>query len=270
MLSHLHLDHPGGLEYFRGRDVPVYVQGEELKRAFYAIATGEDVGAYIRGATTREGLRLSCSTVSADIRVSLSTPRPPLSSPSDMSISTNQLKSGNHVEVDGTVYKVIEFQHVNPGKGAAFVRTKLRRASDGAVIDKTFRAGEKLRSVRSEAQKMQFLYADGDGAHFMNAETYDQIALPADALKDALKWVKAGDQVDILFIDDKPNDVQVPGSADLEVTETEPGLRGDTASGGGTKPATLETGVVVQVPLFISEGETIRVDTREGRYLSRA
>ena len=187
-----------------------------------------------------------------------------------MSISTNQLKSGNHVEVDGTVYKVIEFQHVNPGKGAAFVRTKLRRASDGAVIDKTFRAGEKLRSVRSESRKMQFLYADGDGAHFMHTETYDQIAVPTDELKDALKWIKAGDQVEILFIDDKASDVQVPGAVDLEVTETEPGLRGDTASGGGTKPATLETGVVVQVPLFIAEGETIRVDTREGRYLSRA
>jgi elongation factor P len=117
---------------------------------------------------------------------------------------------------------------------------------------------------------MQFLYADGEGAHFMNTETYEQIALPSEALKDALKWIKTGDEVDILFLDERPSDVQVPGSVDLEVTETEPGLRGDTASGGGTKPATLETGVVVQVPLFISEGETVRVDTREGRYLSRA
>src|SRR3984885_9366861 len=202
--------------------------------------------------------------------VPVSTPDATLSSDRAMSISTNQLKSGNHVEVDGTVYKVIEFQHVNPGKGAAFVRTKLRRASDGAVIDKTFRAGEKLRSVRSEARRMQFLYTDGDAAHFMNTETYEQIALPTDALKDALKWVKAGDQVDVLFLDDQPSDVQLPGSVDLQVTETEPGLRGDTASGGGTKPATLETGVVVQVPLFISEGETVRVDTRDGRYLSRS
>jgi elongation factor P len=150
------------------------------------------------------------------------------------------------------------------------VRTKLRRASDGAVIDKTFRAGEKLRSVRSEARRMQFLYSDGDAAHFMNTDTYEQIALPAEALKDTLKWIKESAEVDILFIDDRPSDVQVPGSVDLAVTETEPGLRGDTASGGGTKPATLETGVVVQVPLFISAGETIRVDTREGRYLSRA
>jgi elongation factor P len=187
-----------------------------------------------------------------------------------MSISTNQLKSGNHVEVDGTVYKVLEFQHVNPGKGAAFVRTKLRRASDGNVIDKTFRAGEKLRSVRSEGRNMQFLYADGDGAHFMNTETYEQIALPTDALKDTLKWAKAGDQVDVLFLDDEPSDVQLPGSVDLEVTETEPGLRGNTASGGGTKPATLETGTQILVPLFVNIGDRVRVDTRSGEYVSRA
>ena len=193
-----------------------------------------------------------------------------LSSDRAMSISTNQLKSGNHVEVDGTVYKVIEFQHVNPGKGAAFVRTKLRRASDGAVIDKTFRAGEKLRSVRSESRRMQFLYADGEAAHFMNTETYEQIELPEATLAEALKWIKVNDEVEILFIDEQASDVQVPGSVDLEVTQTDPGLRGDTASGGGTKPATLETGVVVQVPLFISTGERIKVDTREGRYLSRA
>jgi elongation factor P len=187
-----------------------------------------------------------------------------------MSISTNQLKSGNHVEVDGTVYKVLEFQHVNPGKGAAFVRTKLRRASDGNVIDKTFRAGEKLRSVRSEGRTMQFLYADGDGAHFMNTETYEQIALPTEALKDALKWIKAGDQVDVLFLDDQPSDVQVPGSVDLQVTETEPGLRGDTASGGGSKPATLETGAAIHVPLFVEIGDSVKVDTRSGEYMSRA
>ena len=187
-----------------------------------------------------------------------------------MSISTNQLKSGNHVEVDGTVYKVIEFQHVNPGKGAAFVRTKLRRASDGAVIDKTFRAGEKLRSVRSESRRMHFLYADGDAAHFMNTETYEQIELPEATLTEALKWIKAGDEVEILFIDDQASDVQVPGSVDLEVTQTDPGLRGDTASGSGTKPATLETGAVIQVPLFVEEGQRIRVDTRSGDYVARA
>ena len=185
-------------------------------------------------------------------------------------ISTNQLKNGNHIEVDGTIFKVIEFQHVNPGKGAAFVRTKLRRTSDGAVIDKTFRAGEKFRSVRSESRRMQFLYTDGDSANFMDTETYDQIDLPQDALKDSLRWVKHNDEVDVLYLDGNPTELQVPGSVDLEVTETDPGVRGDTASGGGTKPATLETGVVVQVPLFVSVGDTIKVDTRESKYMSRA
>lgn len=185
-------------------------------------------------------------------------------------ISTNQLKNGNHIEVEGAIYKVLDFQHVNPGKGAAFVRTKLRRVSDGNVLDRTFRAGEKFRSVRSEARTMQLLYSDAGEAHFMHAETYEQIALPKASVEDALRWIKAGDQIDILFLDDLPSDVQLPGAVSLAVVETEPGLRGDTASGGGTKPATLETGVVVQVPLFITSGETIRVDTREGKYMSRA
>src|SRR5690348_9900786 len=185
-------------------------------------------------------------------------------------ISTNQFKNGNHIEVDGTIFKIVEFQHVKPGKGGAFVRTKLRRASDGAVIDRTFRAGEKFRAVRTEARKMQFLYADGTDAHFMDSESFEQIAVPEGTVSEALRWTKPSTEVDVLFIDDQPSDIQLPSAVDLEVTETEPGLRGDTASGGGTKPATLETGVVVQVPLFISEGETIRVDTREGRYLSRA
>src|SRR5271168_1724971 len=179
-----------------------------------------------------------------------------------MAISTNQFKNGNHIDVEGVVYKIVDFQHVKPGKGGAFVRTKLRRASDGAVIDKTFRAGEKLRSVRSESRRMQFLYSDGDAAHFMNTETYEQIELPEGTLKDALKWIKVNDEVEILFIDDQPSDVQVPGSVDLEVTETDPGLRGDTASGGGTKPATLETGASINVPLFVNVGEKVRVDTR--------
>jgi elongation factor P len=185
-------------------------------------------------------------------------------------ISTNQLKSGNHIEVDGTVYRVLEFQHVNPGKGAAFVRTRLRRASDGAVIDKTFRAGEKLRDIRTETKRMQFLYTDGQDAHFMDSDTFEQITLPEESLKDALRWTRVNDEVEILFIDEQPSDVQVPSAVDLEVTQTDPGVRGDTASGGGTKPATLETGVVIQVPLFISTGESVRVDTREARYLSRA
>jgi elongation factor P len=187
-----------------------------------------------------------------------------------MAITTNQFKNGNHIEVEGTVFKILEFQHVKPGKGGAFVRTKLRRASDGNVIDRTFRAGEKFRAVRTEARKMQFLYADGTDAHFMDTESFEQLAVPESSFREALRWTKPSSEVDVLFIDDQPADVQLPSGVDLEVTETEPGLRGDTASGGGTKPATLETGASIQVPLFVNVGERVRVDTRSGEYVSRA
>jgi len=185
-------------------------------------------------------------------------------------ISTNQLKNGNHIEVEGTIFKVLEFQHVKPGKGGAFVRTKLRRTSDGNVIDKTFRAGEKFRAVRTEARKMQFLYADGTDAHFMDSESFEQLAVPEAAVADALKWTKPNDEVDLLFIDDEPSTVQLPASVELEVTETEPGLRGDTASGGGDKPATLETGATIRVPLFVNIGDKVKVQTETGAYMSRA
>ncbi len=185
-------------------------------------------------------------------------------------ISTNQLKSGNHIEVDGTVFKVLEFQHVKPGKGGAFVRTKLRRASDGNVIDRTFRAGEKFRAVRTEVRRMQFLYKDGDDAHFMDAGSYEQFTVPQGSLEQQLRWMRDGDEVEVLYIDEQPADVQLPSAVDLEVSRTEPGLRGDTASGGGTKPATLETGAVVAVPLFVDTGDRVRVDTRSGEYVSRA
>ena len=185
-------------------------------------------------------------------------------------ISTNQLKNGNHIEVDGTVFKVLEFQHVKPGKGGAFVRTRLKRASDGNVIDKTFRAGEKFRAVRTEARKMTFLYADGTEAHFMDAESYEQLAVPQTGFAEGLQWTKPNDSVDVLFIDGQPSDLQLPASVVLEVSQTEPGLRGDTASGGGTKPATLETGATVAVPLFVNIGDTVKVDTRSGAYMSRA
>ncbi len=185
-------------------------------------------------------------------------------------ISTNQFRNGSHIEVDGVVFKIMEFQHVKPGKGGAFVRTKLRRASDGASIDRTFRAGEKFRPVRTEARRMQFLYADGAEAHFMDTESYEQIAVAQGTVEEALRWTKPSSEVDVLFIDDEPSDVQLPSAVDLEITETEPGLRGDTASGGGTKPAMLETGASINVPLFIEVGERIRVDTRSGDYVSRA
>lgn len=187
-----------------------------------------------------------------------------------MYLSTNQFKNGNHIEVDGTVYKILEFQHVKPGKGGAFVRTKLRRASDGAVIDRTFRAGEKFRAVHTETRTMQFLYKDGSDAHFMDAESYEQVAIPEAAIADALRFMKESDSVEILYIDGRPADVQLPSAIDLKIAQTEPGLRGDTASGGGTKPAVLETGAPIQVPLFVEIGDVVRVDTRTGEYISRA
>jgi elongation factor P len=187
-----------------------------------------------------------------------------------VAISTNQFKNGNHIEVDGTVFKILEFQHVKPGKGGAFVRTKLRRASDGNVIDRTFRAGEKFRSIRTEARKMQFLYADGSSAHFMDTESFEQIEVPEDAVREMLRFTKPSSEVDLLFIDGQPSDVQLPSAVDLEISQTDPGVRGDSVSSGGTKPATLETGAVIQVPLFIEQGERIRVDTRSGDYVARA
>jgi elongation factor P len=186
-----------------------------------------------------------------------------------VAISTNQFKNGNHIEVDGTIFKIVEFQHVKPGKGGAFVRTKLRRTSDGNVIDRTFRAGEKFRAVRTESRKMQFLYADGADAHFMDSESFEQIAVPEAAVADALRWITPSSEVDVLFIDGAPSDVQVPSSVEVAVAATDPGLRGDSVSGGGTKPATLETGAVIQVPLFVEPGQRIRVDTRSGDYMAR-
>jgi elongation factor P len=187
-----------------------------------------------------------------------------------VTISTNQFKNGTHIEIDGKIWKIIEFQHVKPGKGGAFVRTKLRRIEDGSVIDKTFRAGEKFRPVRTESKKMQFLYDSGDAAVFMDSQDYDQIEIPRSSLGDSMQWVLPNAEVDVLFVDERPSDVQVPSAIEMKVIQTDPGLKGDTASGGGNKPATLESGVIVQVPLFIEEGETVRVDTRSGDYISRA
>jgi elongation factor P len=185
-------------------------------------------------------------------------------------ISTNQFKNGTHIEVDGSIYRIMAFQHVKPGKGGAFVRTKLRRADDGSVIDKTFRAGEKFRPVRTETRKMQFLYDSGDAAVFMDTGDYEQLELSKDVAGDAMKWVLPNGEVDVLFVDERPSGVQVPSAVDMAVAKTDPGLKGDTASGGGTKPATLESGVKVEVPLFVDEGDRVRVDTRTGEYVSRA
>jgi elongation factor P len=185
-------------------------------------------------------------------------------------ISTNQFKNGTHIEVDGTVFKIVEFQHVKPGKGGAFVRTKLKRTADGAVIDKTFRAGEKFRPIRTETRKMQFLYSDGSDAHFMDLETYDQFTIPESVVAGSLQWVLPSEEVDLLYVDEQPTEVQVPSAVEMSVSDTEPGVKGDTASGGGDKPAVLESGVTVRVPLFVNVGDRVRVDTRSGEYVSRA
>ena len=185
-------------------------------------------------------------------------------------ISTNQFKNGSHVEIDGSIYRILEFQHVKPGKGGAFVRTRLRRLDDGSVQDKTFRAGEKFRPVRTETRRMQFLYDSGDAAVFMDSRDYSQLELPRDVAGEAMQWVLPNAEVDVLFVDERPAGVQVPSAVEMAVTETQPGVKGDTASGGGTKPATLESGVRVEVPLFVNEGDRVRVDTRSGDYVSRA
>jgi elongation factor P len=185
-------------------------------------------------------------------------------------ITTNQFKNGIHIEVDGQVFRVLEFQHVKPGKGQAFVRTRLKSVSSGSVLDKTFRAGEKVRPVRTENRKMQYLYGSGEEAVLMDMDSYEQTSLPRSTVGDALDWMLPNDEVDVLYVDDRPVDVQVPTAVEMTVTQTDPGVRGDTASGGGTKPATLESGVTVQVPLFVNEGDRVRVDTRSGEYVARA
>jgi len=184
-------------------------------------------------------------------------------------ISTNQFKNGMHIEVDGTVYRIVEFQHVKPGKGGAFVRTKLKARESGAVIDRTFRAGEKFNRVHTEVKNVTYLYNDGADVHLMDAETFDQLALPAESLADELRFMRENDTVQMLLVDGAPSGLQLPASVELEVVETEPGVKGDTVS-NVTKPATLETGAVVQVPLFVNVGERVKVDTREARYISRA
>ena len=185
-------------------------------------------------------------------------------------ISTNQFKNGTHIEVEGTIWRIMDFQHVKPGKGGAFVRTKLKRVEDGNVVDKTFRAGEKFRPVRTETKRMQYLYDSGDAAVFMDTETYDQLELQRDSIAEEMQRVLPNETVELLLVDERPSGIQVASAVDMTVTQTDPGLKGDTASGGGSKPATLESGVVVQVPLFVNEGDKVRVDTRSGEYVSRA
>jgi elongation factor P len=184
-------------------------------------------------------------------------------------VNTNQFKNGMHIEHRGAMWRIVEFQHVKPGKGGAFVRTKLKNLGSGAVVDKTFRAGEKFNRIHTEVKSVQYLYDAGSEVIFMDEETYEQIHLPRTDLEEELAFVEPSSSVQMLTVDGKPSGIQLPSSVELTVSQTEPGVRGDTVS-NVTKPATLETGAVVQVPLFVNAGDRIKVDPREKRYISRA
>ena len=184
-------------------------------------------------------------------------------------ISAGDFRNGITLEIEGNVVQILEFQHVKPGKGAAFVRTKLKNIISGGVIEKTFRPTEKFPAARIDRVEMQYLYSDGDLWHFMNTETYDQIALNSDDIGDSLKFVKENDMVKVCSHNGKVFAVEPPMFVELDIIDTEPGFKGNTAT-GATKPATVETGAIVYVPLFIEMGEKIKIDTRTGEYLSRA
>lgn len=184
-------------------------------------------------------------------------------------ISAGDFRNGITIELDGGIYQIIEFQHVKPGKGAAFVRTKLKNIINGGVVERTFRPTEKFPQARIERKDMQYLYEDGDLYYFMDNETYDQIALNSETIGDALKFVKENEMCKICSHDGDVFAVEPPLFVELVITETEPGVKGDTAT-GATKPATVETGASVMVPLFVNQDDMIKIDTRTGEYLSRA
>lgn len=184
-----------------------------------------------------------------------------------MQVSTAEFKKGLKIVYDDQPYVIVDFQHVKPGKGGAFVRTKLKHMRLGKVIDNTFRSGEKVELVDFEDKHMQFLYKD-DRYHFMDTETYEQVSLSADEVGDAREYLKENTEVEVLYIDGSPVTVELPNFVEIAIARTDPGVRGDTAQ-GGTKPATLETGAVLQVPLFLNEGDVVKVDTRTGEYLGR-
>lgn len=183
-------------------------------------------------------------------------------------ISAGDFRNGITLEIDGNVVQILEFQHVKPGKGAAFVRTKLKNVINGGVVEKTFRPTEKFPQARIDRVDMQYLYSDGDLYNFMNVETYDQIALNEETIGDALKFVKENEMVKVCSYNGNVFAIEPPLFVELAITETEPGFKGDTAQ-GATKPATVETGAQVNVPLFVNEGDIIKIDTRTGEYLSR-
>jgi elongation factor P len=185
-----------------------------------------------------------------------------------VAVSTNQFKNGMCIEYDGKRWIIVDFQHVKPGKGGAFVRTKLKELKTGKVVDITFNAGAKVDDVRMETKRMQYLYDDGASFHFMDSGSYEQVELAADFIGETAKWLKENDEVEILTADGDYIGVEPPMFVELEVTETEPGFKGDTVQ-GGTKAATMETGAVVQVPMFVETGDKLKIDTRDGRYVTR-
>jgi len=184
-------------------------------------------------------------------------------------ISTNDFRTGVTIEIDGGVWQVVDFQHVKPGKGAAFVRTKLKNLQTGAVIERTFNAGEKIPRAHVDRRQMQYLYESDGQYYFMDNETYEQISLTSEQLGNSINFMKENMNIDVLFFQGSVIGVELPNSVELVVVETDPGIRGDTAT-GGSKPAKLETGYVVRVPLFINEGDVLRIDTRTGEYIERA
>ncbi|WP_047979943.1 elongation factor P [Ornithinibacillus contaminans] len=184
-------------------------------------------------------------------------------------ISVNDFKTGLTIELDNDVWQVVDFQHVKPGKGAAFVRSKLRNLKNGSIQERTFRAGEKVSKAHVEHKKMQYLYASGDAHAFMDTATYEQIELTESQIQHELKFIKENMEVSIITYNDEMLGIDLPNNVELEVVETEPGIKGDTAS-GGSKPATLETGLVVQVPFFINPGDKLIINTADGKYVSRA
>lgn len=183
-------------------------------------------------------------------------------------ISTNDFRVGLTIELDGEVWQVMEFQHVKPGKGAAFVRSKLRNLRNGNIQERTFRAGEKVPRAHVETRQMQYLYESGGEYTFMDNETYEQVSLPRERLEQEVKFLKENMNVNLVIYKGETIGIQLPNTVELEVVETEPGIKGDTAT-GGSKPAKLETGLVVQVPLFVQEGDRLIIDTRSGEYVSR-
>ena len=186
-----------------------------------------------------------------------------------MAMNTNELKNGMHLNLDDGLFQVIDFQHVKPGKGHAFVRSTLKNVRTGAVVERTFRAGEKVERAMIDKREMQYLYRDGDGYVFMDNKTYDQLTVEPATLGDAANYVVDGSTMVLEFYIDEIVGLDLPASVELDIAETEPGVQGDRVS-GARKPATLVTGLIVQVPLFVEPGETIKVDTRTGEYLSRA